>query len=169
MIEIPQRALALAGFVLAHAAWSLSDGLDGDLLCPLSVVEDTHGERKLARYEADSQEEAIVAGKSAMRDVKNDAAAWAFAREGAWRKMGSEQAGDVLAIDFWSAEMPSTATFMQPFSRARNGSRFRIGGVPTLVVGDRLLSADVASPSIIAIMDGVKAHTIVAGLWPTWG
>lgn len=168
MTDLPQRALALAGFVLAHAAWSLSDGVDGDLLCPLTVVESGNGERTLARYEAESQEVAIIAGKSAMRDVKNEAAAWAFAREGAWRKMGSEQAGDVLAVDFWAAGMPSTATFMQPFSRARNGSRFRIGGVPTLVVGDRLLSADVASPSITAIMDGVNAHTIVAGLWPTW-
>lgn len=168
MTELPQRALALAGFVLAHAAWSLSDGVDGDLLCPLTVVESGDGERKLARYEAESQEEAIIAGKSAMREVKDNAAAWAFAREGAWRKMGSEQAGDVLAVDFWATGMSSTATFMQPFSRARNGSRFRIGGAPTLLVGDRLLSADVASPSIMAIMDGVKAHTIVAELWQSW-
>lgn len=168
MIEIPQRALALAGFVLAHAAWSLSDLDDGESLYPLAVVERDDGERKLTRYEADTQEAAIIAGKSAMRNMGADAAAWAFAREGAWRRMGSDPGGDVLAIDFWATGMPATAILTQPFNRAKNGSRFRVGGVPTLLVGDRLLSADVASASIVAIMEGVKAHTIVAELWPTW-
>lgn len=49
MKDFPQRALALAGFVLAHAAWSLSDTDDDDLLCPLSVVERGDGECKLTR------------------------------------------------------------------------------------------------------------------------
>lgn len=168
MTALPQPALSLAGFALAHAAWSISDTEDGELLCPLAVVEARDGTRRLVRFEADTQEEAIIAGKTAMREAAHDAAAWAFAREAAWRKMGSDQAGDVLAVDFWATGMSSAATIMQHFNRAANGGRFRIGGVPLLVVGGIQLATDVASPSITAIMDGVRAHAAVAELWPTW-
>lgn len=168
MTELPQRALSLAGFVLAHATWSLSDTESDERLCPLAVLEGDDGDRRMTRFEADTQEEAIVAGKIAMREAKNHVAAWAFAREGAWQRMDSTPSGDVLAVDFWATGMPSVATLMQPFSRAANGGRFRVGTKPTLVVGDAVLAPDVAVPSIAAIMDGVQAHTIVAGLWPTW-
>ncbi|MBK5189161.1 MAG: hypothetical protein JJD97_13030 [Gemmatimonadaceae bacterium] len=165
---LPEPALSLAGFALAHAAWSIADADDGEPLRPLAVVEHADGTRRLLRFEADTQEQAIIAGKTAMRKATSDAAAWAFAREGAWRKMGGDQLGDVLAVDFWATGMPVVATLTQPFNRPTNGSRFRIGGVPTLVVGDRLLPADAASTPIKAIMAGVQTHTMVAELWPTW-
>jgi hypothetical protein len=168
MPSLPQSALALAGFALAHAAWSLSDTDDGELLCPLAVVEQHDGARRLMRFEAETQELAIIAGKTAMRDASGDVAAWAFAREGAWRKMKSDQRGDEIAIDFWANGMSAAATLTQSFNRSVNGSRFRIGGVPTLLVGSALLSPDVARPHIDVIMAGVRAHTVVAELWPTW-
>lgn len=168
MTQLPQSGLSLAGFALAHAAWSISDTEDGELLCPLAVIETHSGERRLMRFAADTQEAAIMAGKTAMREASADAAAWAFAREAVWRKMGIEQAGDVLAVDFWATGMPGPATIMQHFNRAANGSRFRIGASPTLVFDGIRLSADAAAPSIAAIMAGVGAHTAVAELWPTW-
>ena len=165
---LPQSGLSLAGFALAHAAWSISDMEDGELLCPLAVVETHAGERRLMRFAADNQESAIIAGKTAMREATAEAAAWAFAREAAWRKMGIEQTGDVLAVDFWATGMPGAATIMQHFNRATNGGRFRIGASPTLVFDGIRLSADVAAPSIASIMAGVSSHTAVAELWPTW-
>jgi hypothetical protein len=165
---LPRHALSLAGFILAHAAWSLSDSEADDSLCPVAVVEGVDGDRRLKRFEAETQEEAIIAGKSAMRLAMGDAAGWAFAREGARRWMGSEPSGDVLLVDFWATGMQSTATLTQPFNRATRGGRFRVGGVPTLIVGDALLSADAAKSAIDAIMQGVRGHTIVAELWPTW-
>ena len=168
MTQLSRSALALAGFALAHAAWSISDTDDGELLCPLAVVESAEGERRLMRFEADTQEAAIIAGKKAMQKANSEAAAWAFAREAVWRRMGGDQPGDVLAIDFWATGMSSAATVMQHFNRATNGSRFRIGGVPSLVVNGAQLSANVASASIETIMAGVHAHTAVAELWQTW-
>jgi hypothetical protein len=168
MTHLPQPGLSLAGFALAHAAWSISDSERDELLCPLGVVETHEGARRLMRFEADTQEEAIAAAKKAMREATIEAAAWAFAREAAWRKMGDDQGGDVLAIDFWATGMPCAATIMQHFNRATNGGRFRIGGTPALVFDGIRLSADVAGPSITAIMAGVHAHSAVAELWPTW-
>jgi phosphopantetheinyl transferase (holo-ACP synthase) len=168
MTQLPPSGLSLAGFALAHAVWSLSDTEDEELLCPLAVVETHAGERKLTRFAAETQEAAIIAGKAAMREASAEAAAWAFAREAVWRKMGIEQTGDVLAVDFWATGMPGAATIMQHFNRATNGSRFRISASPTLVFDGIRLSADVAAPSITAIMAGVHSHTAVAALWPTW-
>ena len=64
MTSLPQSALSLAGFTLAHAAWSLSDTHDGELLCPLAVLEQQDGTRRFMRFEADTQEHAIIAGPS---------------------------------------------------------------------------------------------------------
>ena len=168
MTTIPPAALSLAGFALAHAAWSLSDCEDGDLLSPLAIVEEHDGARRLLRFDAETQEEAIIAGRAAMRDASATSAAWAFAREGAWRAMGSEGAGDVLAIDIWAQGMTGVATLMQPCERARRGARFRIGGAPTVVVGDRLLEREAAHAIAAEIVSGVSAHAIVAALWPSW-
>jgi hypothetical protein len=168
MTQLPQPGLSLAGFALAHAAWSLSDSEDDELLCPLAVIESREGERRLLRFEAESQEEAIIAGKTAVREATADVAAWAFAREAAWRKMDSEDRSHVLAIDFWAMGMPSAATIMQHFSRATHGGRFRIEAVPALVVNGNQLPVSVAAPSITAIMAGVQSHAAVAELWPTW-
>ncbi len=168
MLALPNAALSLAGFTLAHAAWSLADSHDGEPLSPLAVFEQHDGGRRITRFEGETQEQAIIAGKSAMRGVRGDIAAWAFAREGAWRRMRSDHPGDVLAIDFWAHDMTTPATLTQSFNRAANGARFRIGGIPTLLIGDGLLAADVATPHISVIMAGVRAHTAVAELWPSW-
>ena len=103
-----------------------------------------------------------------MRGATDGAAAWAFAREGAWGRVGGNASGDVLAIDFWGSGMTAAATLMQPFYRVANGGRFRIGSVPTLLVGEKVLSADVARPSIEAIMEGVHSHAMVTTLWESW-
>jgi len=78
-VEIPESSLLLAGFVLAHAAWSISD--TQDLLCPIAVVEE-RGSRKLLRFEAATQVEAIANGKAKMAAINGKVDRWAFAREG---------------------------------------------------------------------------------------
>ena len=50
----PDSLMLLAGFVLAHAAWSVSDLPKGELLVPLAVVE-KNGQRQLLRFEAQTQ------------------------------------------------------------------------------------------------------------------
>jgi len=168
MTALSEPALSLAGFVLAHAAWSISDLEDGDLLCPLAIVEQHDGARRMTRFEADTQEQAIILGKSAMRSATSVARAWAFAREGAWGKLGGDASGDVLALDFWGSGMPAAATLIQPFYRAANGGRFRIGRVPSLVVDGKQLSAHSGAPSIEMIMAGVHSHAMVTTLWQSW-
>jgi hypothetical protein len=168
MKDFPHSALSLAGFVLAHAAWSVSDTADDELLCPLAVVEQPNGDRRLLRFEADTQEEAIAAGKAAMRQASRDAAAWAFAREGAWRPDGAGEPQDVVTVDFWARGMSGPGTLLQAFERYTRAGRFRVLGRAVLVADGQVVEADVARSTLDAIEAGVVTHPNVAELWPTW-
>lgn len=168
MIEFPLPALSLAGFVLAHAAWSISDTADDELLCPLAVIEKPGGERRLLRFEAETQEAAIRTGESAMNEAAASAAAWAFAREGTWRSADANELRDVLTIDFWARGMRGAASLVQPFKRYTRGGRFRLLGDPTLVAEGLVIERGTARASLEAIDGGVLTHPRAAELWESW-
>lgn len=168
MTEFPPLAPTLAGFVLAHAAWNVSDAAHGELLCPLAVVEQPGGERRLLRFEADTQEAAIAAGKSVMSEAVASAVAWAFAREGTWRPVGASEPQDVLTIDFWARGMRGAASLVQPFERCTRGGRFRLLGDPMLVVEGLVVEQDTARASLEAVGAGVMTHPKAAELWQSW-
>lgn len=50
-MQFDKSLLSLAGFAFAHAAWSVSDLSEGELLVPLALIEKS-GERQLLRFEA---------------------------------------------------------------------------------------------------------------------
>jgi hypothetical protein len=78
MTTVPAVAAILAGFVLAHAAWSISDLPNGDGFVPLAVVV-VNGERQLQRFAASTPDEAVAKGRAAMKAAMSSAEAWAFA------------------------------------------------------------------------------------------
>jgi len=84
-MAITELALLLAGFALAHTAWSISDA--PDLLVPLAIVERS-GQRELMRFEAGTQQEAITRGKAHMHALTGEYDDWAFAREGLLNEHG---------------------------------------------------------------------------------
>jgi len=61
-MSIPTIALRLAGFVLAHAAWSISDVPRGELLVPLAIVE-RQGQRQPPKRPLISFPEVSVPGR----------------------------------------------------------------------------------------------------------
>jgi hypothetical protein len=73
-----EAAVSLVGFVLAHAAWSVSDLLEGELLVPLAMTEKA-GQRELHRFAAETREQAIASSKTAMGELSAKVDAWAFA------------------------------------------------------------------------------------------
>src|SRR5438477_458577 len=132
MMNLPAPGLLLAGFVLAHAAWSVSDLPKGELLVPLAMVE-RGGQRSVTRFEAASQATAIAEGKAAMAKLGTSAEAWAFAREGLIRK-GSVPI-DVLTVDFWAKGMKSPATLIQRYEPFATRGKFKIIGDPMFIIG----------------------------------
>lgn len=165
MEDVPHHALAVGGFTLAHATWSVSDLLDSELLCPLAIVE-RKGQRELLRFEAETQEEAIAEGKRAMVEEK-DVEAWAFAREGVLRQESGEPQ-DVLVVDFWAEGLPNPLTVIQPFERYTKTGRFRLVGDLIIASNGQMLDSASASKVVEGIKAGIQEHSKVAELWHTW-
>ena len=164
MTLISEVAAVLAGFVLAHAAWSVSDLPNAEGLVPLAVVVE-HGERRLLRFEADTQEHAIAKGKAAMREAMAAADAWAFAQDGL---IDRGQKRHALTVEFWAKGMTAPVLLVQEYEPLTASSKFRVIDDPMIVVaGVRQTPADVADV-LKSIRAGIASHPKVASLWNAW-
>lgn len=162
MASFSAETLNLAGFTLAHAAWNVSDLSIDDLLAPLALVEE-RGERRLIRFEADTQEEAIVSGKAAMEEATHSAEGWAFAREGLWRPGGKDAPPqDVLTLDFWGIPMKAPASILLPFRRMSEHMPFQLLSEPVFVVDGRMMKTEDSRTLVAALDDGIQSHGAVA-------
>jgi hypothetical protein len=161
----PESALLLAGFVLAHAAWSVSDLPKGDLLCPVAAIE-KDASRTLSRFEAPTQAEAISTGKLAMAEATKSADAWAFAREGLMPE-GSTKI-DVLVVDVWAKGMNAPIIVIQRFEPFAERGRFRIIGAPKIVIDGVIQAPEKVSDLVAGIERGISQHTCVKDLWNGW-
>lgn len=161
MTHIAADAWALAGFTLAHASWIVSEMSDDELLAPFALVE-KDGQRELRSFEADTQQEAIAAGKRSMHQETTGAHAWAFAREGTLRL--ENDSTDVVVVDFWVRGMVTPVSLIQRFRRFTKSDPFKLLGQP-------FLSSEGPSGSglrVDLLRAGIDAHPKVAALWDTW-
>ncbi len=160
----PESVVLLAGFVLAHATWSVSDLPRGELLVPLAVIE-TKGQRQLLRFEAPTQERAIAEGKAALAERQARLDAWAFGREGLMRE--GTGTVDVLTVDAWAPGMARSITFVQKFSPYSSGA-FRIRGDAMVIVDGKVVEGPEAARLVKQLYDGVRQHPKAGPLWPGW-
>ena len=160
----PDSLILLAGFVLAHAAWSVSDLPKGELLVPLAVVE-KNGQRQLLRFEAPTQAQAIAEGKATLTRRQAELDAWAFGREG----LMPEGTGkvDVLTVDAWAQGMARPITFVQRFRPYSSGA-FRIKGDAMVVVDGKALGGTEAARVLSRLYDSVRQHPKAGPLWHGW-
>ena len=160
----PESAILLAGFVLGHAAWSISDLPKGALLVPLAMVE-KNGQRQLLRFEAQTQDQAIADGKTTLAKRQHEFDAWAFGREGLMQEARGKV--DVLTVDAWATGMTRPITFVQRFSPYSSGA-FRIKGDPIVVVDGKALEGAEAVQLVKRLYDGVRQHPKAGQLWQEW-
>lgn len=161
---ISESVLTLAGFVFAHAAWSLSDMPQGELLVPLAIVEKAE-QRQLLRFEAETQEEAIALGKATLKQREGDVDAWAYAREGKINESGKYI--DALSIEAKSPDMPESIIFVQRFQPYSSGE-FKLLGEPLVAIGGMQLPAEDAHQYLGPLLSGVKSHSKAAAEWSSW-
>ncbi len=137
----PDSLILLAGFVLAHAAWSVSDLPRGELLVPLAVVVE-HGQRQLLRFEAQTQEQAIAEGKTTLANRQ-------------------------AQLDAWAKGMGRPITFVQRFRPYSSGS-FRITGDVLVVVDGKVLEGTEAARAVSRLYDGGRQRPKAGQLWQGW-
>jgi len=157
-------AVLLAGFVLAHAAWSVSDLPKGELLVPLAVVE-KNGQRHLLRFQAGTQDQAIADGKAALATRQPELDAWALGREGLMPDGHGKV--DVLTVEAWAKGMARPITFVQRFTPASSGA-FRLLGDPIVVVDGKAVEGAEATKAVKTLHDGIRQHTKAGPLWQGW-
>ena len=160
----PDSVALLAGFVLAHAAWSVSDLPKGELLVPLEVVE-TGGQRQLLRFQAQTQEQSIAEAKATIATRQGQLDAWAFVREGLMPD-GTGKV-DVLTVDAWARGMTRPITFVQKFSPYSSGA-FRIKGDAIVIVNGKLVEGAEATGLVRRLYEGVSQHPKAGQLWRGW-
>jgi hypothetical protein len=163
-MAVPEATTLLAGFVLAHAAWSVSDLSEGQLLVPLAMIEEG-SERKLLRFEAETQEVAISKGKEFVQEQKAAASTWAFAREGQINTATGYV--DILVVEAWSDGMAEPITYIQPFQPFASGT-FKLLGPAVPVVGGSMLSPEASEPYLAVLYRGISSHGKAASLWASW-
>jgi len=164
-MQIPDSVFLISGYVLAHAAYSVCDADEGELLIPLAVVE-SDGRREVLRFEADSQEEAIARAKGELTALKQGADIWAFAREGLWQPDdGPKQ--DVFAVTAWAKGVEMDVSIIQPFRPNRGIEDFRLlAGLDVVIDGD-LLDGEIAQTCRAMVEEGVTYHPR-GGQWASW-
>ena len=160
----PTAAASLAGFVLAHAAWSVSDLAEGELLVPLAMTEKA-GQRELHRFEAETQEQAIANGKTAMGKLSGTVDAWAFAREGQFDE-GSGHV-DVISIDAWAKGMTASLSFVQKFRPFASG-KFELLGDPLVVIDGEFQNPSASSDLLTKLNRAIQSHPKAAEYWSEW-
>ena len=163
---IPESILLLAGFALAHAAWSVSDTTPDELLVPLAVIE-VGGQRTLQRFEAETQVAAVTAGKAAMAEATAAQHPWVFVHEGLARGMDG-QTQDVLIVELWTPGMDAPLLVTQAFTRAAAGRAFRILGQPMVALHGRAVDESTTSSVRRGLRRGIDQHSRVAPLWAQW-
>jgi hypothetical protein len=160
-LQIPDPVVALAGFALGHALWNVCDFEEEDeVLCPLAFTFDGE-DKRLLRFEAESQEDAIDVGLSTLLE-DGSLTQWAFAREGIFRTETGPV--DVLLVEAWGQGLDARIMFAQPFVPAVSG-RFALLGEPAVFVGDQPTS----DPALVQrLREGVMSHQKAAELWDSW-
>jgi hypothetical protein len=165
-VKLPEEGLRVAGFALAHAAWSTSDLKKGEALVPLAVTVRDGRLSGIQRFEAATQAEAIQNGKAAMKAVGEMTEAWAFARDGILHDDPDDW--DAITVDFWARGMGAPASVVQRYEPFATNGHFRILGDALLIIGGQRLKPPQAKRHLEMVLEGVQQHQAAAPLWAKW-
>ena len=162
---ITESLLILAGYVLAHSAYSISDVPEGELLCPLAIVESSDGQR-LIRFEAETQEEAIANAKGELEKLKSSSVAWAFGRESIIRDDNGNPR-DFITVSAWSEGLEVEVYILQQFKPYYIDKEFKLIGEIEIAIDGKLLEKSQTKELIEIINSGIEQHPQFSA-WQKW-
>lgn len=162
---LPTPAFLLAGFILAHALFGASSLPPGKWFVPVAGVE-AGQERKVLRFEAKDQAEALAAAASAIERATSTADSYAVAREGtADGSAGKQQA---ILLEVWTKGLDKPLQVVQPYARADGKSPFKVLGDPYIVVDGKPYDSPETKELLASLRDGLAQHPEVSKLLPGW-
>lgn len=162
--SVPNEAIDLAGFILAHCAAIADSNRAGELICPFAVMEGDDG-RRIVDFHSETQEEAVFRGWASLVDAKSNAQSSAFGREGLYREPDGG-AVDVLTVTVWMPGMKEHYSVLQRFGRQGDQAIYLIGA-PELLKHMEDAAEPVEDWDEKAVERGV-AHHPKGEMWSAW-
>jgi hypothetical protein len=151
-------ASELAGFIAAHAIWTISDA---EGLIPILAFTTEDGQRKLERLASDDLPAAVEHGRKRLEDDPFRAADGVLAYDG--RITTAEGKRDAIILEIRSYALPwAKAMIAVPYSPLESG-RFRVHK-PKLLEWERCEDFDL-EVAFGAFFRGVAAHEQGARIW----
>ncbi len=163
MAGVPTAALQLAGFLMAHAFWTVSDMPAGSHYQPQSLCMRSDGNRALNTFEGATTLEQDAAAKAFITDGASRWPDCAVARQ---VRVGSPK-GDVDALVIDVVQYGgSVMTVVQPF---RPGpADFRLLGDELLIDNNGPLPPLPAAQAAAAMREGANDHPGLGDKWSQW-
>ena len=157
---MPESSLKLAGFALAHASWSVSEG---QTLCTVAFTENATG-RRLLRFEADSIPDSLDLAREKLQRQQIFLARWALVFAGHLNVDSKRR--DALIIQLWAKLEEAPTRIIQLYRPSDSVRRFKILGQPIFVDNGGAMIEDETYQRWL--LEGVMEHPQVATLWGKW-
>ena len=148
------KAMEMAGFVLAHAAWKC-DGEAGNVLVPFSMFE-TKKSRITSVYALPRLEDGVKAGRAAMEKKRPLALSTALAYAGIERPSGA----DIIVVEVWYKA--GTFEITQKYKLPTKSHPFSLVGDPQITVGHKPTSDKNLTAALFA---GINQHEPARHYW----
>jgi hypothetical protein len=147
--------LHLAGFALAHAAWSIEDG---ETLCTLAAVA-VDGDRDFFRYQADSIAESAERAHQHLRERLASGGYAALVTDG-FATVGDGSRTDALLVELLGSGARSLGMVAQPYRPGRRSRIPFVGQRPEFaILGDPIFSKDIEVPDAREVLlDSARTH-----------
>lgn len=164
-MDISDGVFLIAGYVLAHGAYSVSDLEKDELLIPFAVTQ-TGGKQEVIRYEAQTQEEAIEDAKADLMRLRESVDIYGFARENIMRTSDGEVI-DVISVDAWEKGLSQQVVIIQPFKPNNGNGEFRILPGMRVAIDGEMIDGDLEARIIDMVREGITYHP-VGKTWEKW-
>jgi len=152
----PEKTVELAGFALAHAAWSVCVG---ETLIPMALV-DNGGDNRLIRIEGPA-EKSVPLARQRLLDMKPTPDRWILVYDGISNRGGHRQ--DCLVVQPWDHSRSTLVRIVQEYDAKKPGQEFRIRIAPSLIDKD---GHEIGTPELRTwLKKGVMKHDKAAPLF----
>ena len=164
-MALSASALQLAGFLMVHAFWTISDQAPGDAYVPQALCETDAGERRLVSFDAPTSDESLAQARSFMGSAAGQFAECAFTREAEFPGNGGPAHTLVIQLSGRGQDV----TVLQAFNPASAQGGFHLLGDEVLL--DRRgvpLPRSESNPAIVSLREGAADHPGTEEQWAQW-
>lgn len=165
-MALAASALQLAGFLLAHGFWTISEETAQDRYVPQALCETVAGERRMITFDAATPEQSQADANSFMGSSAGQFARCAFSRD-AQVPLGKGQSTAALVIEL--RDGGRELTILQAYRPAVADGGFALLGDELVLdsSGAPLLRSEEGS-AIVALREGAADHPALSDKWPQW-